>query len=114
MALDRKTKKVFAQPWHAQAFAMAFKLQEQGLFTRDEWTEAFGEEIARAPGSKDPCNSSASTEETYYLQWLTTLERLIITKGLLTEAELGERKSAWDRAARSTPHGQPIELDPAT
>jgi hypothetical protein len=26
--------------------------------------------------------------------------------------ELAERKRDWAEAARSTPHGQPIELDP--
>jgi len=33
---------VFAEPWHAQAFALAVRLSELGHFTWKEWAEALG------------------------------------------------------------------------
>src|SRR5438445_470344 len=46
----------------------------------------------------------------YYYFWLAALERLVADKRLVLEGELAARKDEWDRAARATPHGQPIEL----
>ena len=96
---------VFAAPWEAQAFAMAVKLNEAGIFTWSEWAEALGAELHGAP------------ERPYYESWLAALERLSLAKGLLTETERLARVEAWDRGAKATPHGQPIELirsSPAT
>jgi hypothetical protein len=42
--------------------------------------------------------------------WLAALERLAADKGLVLPGELAVRRDEWDRAARATPHGQPIEL----
>src|ERR1700760_1807545 len=36
---------VFAEPWQAQAFALALKLSEQGHFTWKEWAEALAAEL---------------------------------------------------------------------
>ena len=36
---------VFAEPWEAQAFAMAVKLNEAGVFTWGEWAETLGAEL---------------------------------------------------------------------
>ncbi len=95
---------VFAEPWQAQAFAMAVRLHEQGHFTWPQWAEALSAEIAAA-GPTD------TTE--YYEHWLTTLEHIVTATRLLSAAELAERRDAWRRAAEATPHGQPIELDAA-
>ena len=89
----------FAEPWQAQAFAMAVKLNEQGLFTWSEWAAALGAEIAHHP------------KLSYYECWLAALEELSERKGLLSEAERLARSALWDQAARATPHGQPIELN---
>jgi len=88
----------FAEPWEAQAFAMAVKLQEQGLFTSVEWAEALGTALRLEP------------HRSYYESWLAALETLVSQKGAMTKAERLARIAAWDRAARATPHGQPIEL----
>ncbi|WP_246479569.1 nitrile hydratase accessory protein [Kaustia mangrovi] len=93
---------VFAEPWQAQAFAMAVELHARGLFTWPEWAATLAEEIARA-GPED-------TGRDYYLHWLAALERMVAAKGAATGGELAERKAAWDRAARATPHGEPIVL----
>jgi len=96
---------VFAEPWQAQAFAMAVRLHEQGLFTWTEWAAALSREIKAARESGDP-----DLGDTYYDHWLRALERLAAHKGVVSERDLRERYDAWDRAARATPHGEPIVL----
>lgn len=89
---------VFAEPWEAQAFAMAVKLNEAGVFGWNEWAETLGAELKAQP------------QRPYYESWLAALERLVQAKGVMSEAERLARVEAWDRAARATPHGQQIEL----
>ena len=96
---------VFREPWEAQAFALAVELHAAGLFGWDEWAAALGRAITAAQAAGDP-----DTGETYYRHWLAALETLVAEKGALTPQELEERRAAWDRAARATPHGQPIVL----
>lgn len=94
----------FREPWEARAFALAVRLHERGVFTWREWTEALGAEIARAgaaPGDRG---------EHYYRHWLAALERLTREKRVVGVAELAERRAAWARAVRATPHGKPILL----
>jgi nitrile hydratase accessory protein len=99
---------VFREPWEAQAFALAVALEERGLFTWSEWAATLGEEIRRAQAAGDP-----DTGETYYRHWLATLERLVDEKGATDAGALARYQRAWARAAARTPHGKPIELDPA-
>lgn len=94
---------VFGEPWQAQAFAMAVTLNAHGHFTWGEWAERLGEELK----TQDP---GRPTDSTYYHAWLSALEALIAEKGLVGSGELASRKQAWDRAARATPHGEPIVL----
>ena len=96
---------VFREPWEAQAFAMALVLHERGVFTWNEWAETLGAEIKRAQAAGDP-----DTGETYYHQWLATLERLVAKKGVATSDLLHRYRDAWDHAADRTPHGKPIVL----
>ena len=100
---------VFAEPWQAQAFALAVKLVEQGQFTWKEWTETLGEELQSASNRGEPDDGSH-----YYEHWLATLERLVTAKGLTDSVALLARKQAWAEAYRHTPHGKPIELVPRT
>jgi nitrile hydratase accessory protein len=96
---------VFAEPWQAQAFALAVKLSEQGLFTLNEWAETLGAELKAAADRGEPDDGSH-----YYEHWLAALERLVTAKGLLDRAALDQRKEAWAYAYRNTPHGKPVEL----
>jgi nitrile hydratase accessory protein len=96
---------VFAEPWQAQAFAMAVRLSEQGHFTWKEWAAALADELKAAAGRGEPDDGSR-----YYEYWLATLERLVTAKGLTDPAALLARKEAWAEAYRHTPHGKPIEL----
>ena len=96
---------VFREPWEAQAFAMALTLHERGVFTWPEWAEALGAEIKRAQAAGDP-----DSGETYYLHWLSALEKLVAEKGVTTTETLHRYRDAWEHACDRTPHGQPIEL----
>ena len=84
---------------------MAVALHERGAFTWTEWAAALAVEIKAAQAAGDP-----DTGETYYHHWLAALEKLVAAKSLTSDAELAVRRDQWDRAARATPHGQPIEL----
>jgi len=99
---------VFRAPWEAQAFAMAVALHERGAFEWKEWAETLAEVIADVKA-----RGEADTGEEYYRHWLTALERIATRKGFVTDALLARRHDEWDQAARRTPHGQPIELQPS-
>lgn len=99
---------VFREPWEAQAFAITLKLHQQGRFTWPEWARYLNKEIEKAKERGDP-----DLGDTYYHHWLAALESICVDKGITSENALAERKSSWDRAARATPHGEPIELDRA-
>ena len=88
---------VFAAPWEAQAFAMAVKLHEKGVFTWPEWAAAISAEIK-------------SADRPYYEHWLAALETLVESKSVMSRSERAARIMAWDEAARHTPHGHPIVL----
>jgi nitrile hydratase accessory protein len=96
---------VFAEPWQAQAFALAVKLSEQGHFTWKEWAAALAEELKAAADRGEPDDGSH-----YYEHWLATLERLVTARGLSDTEALHARKEAWADAYRHTPHGKPVEL----
>jgi len=92
---------IFAEPWQAQAFALALKLHEGGAFTWVEWAEALSEALAR-----DPTDDGSR----YYEHWVAALERLATGRSLATQDELARRKAAWKAAYLRTPHGRPVEL----
>jgi len=96
---------VFRAPWEAQAFGMTVALHERGCFTWKEWAARLADEIATAKTRGEVDDGSR-----YYDHWLATLEKLVAEKRLVLTDELLMRKDEWDRAARATPHGQPIVL----
>jgi nitrile hydratase accessory protein len=96
---------VFRAPWEAQAFAMAVKLHEAGHFTWTEWAARLSAEIAAAAARGEDGDGSR-----YYHHWLSALEKIAAEKGLVSARDLATRREEWERAARETPHGKPIEL----
>ena len=96
---------VFAEPWEAQAFALAVRLSAQGHFTWKEWANALAGELKAAADRGEPDDGSH-----YYEHWLAALESLVTAKNLADPAALLERKEAWADAYRHTPHGKPVEL----
>ena len=91
---------VFAEPWEAQAFAMAVHLHQAGAFTWAEWAAALTQQL-----KSDPDDRSA-----YYEHWLHALESLVTARGLAGPDALRDTKHAWADAYRRTPHGKPVEL----
>jgi nitrile hydratase accessory protein len=97
---------VFAEPWQAQAFALAVRLSAQGHFTWKEWAAALAAELKASAARGEPDDGSH-----YYHCWLTALERLVVAKRLSDPATLLARREAWADAYRRTPHGKPVELE---
>lgn len=104
MSLD-DCRPVFQHAWEAQAFAIVQALQDAGLFTKIEWSNALGHAIAMAGAQGD-----ADTGETYYLHWLAALEGLVVSKGVAGTDQLSRYHRAWAHATHRTPHGAPAEL----
>src|SRR5262245_51833039 len=74
---------IFAEPWQAQAFALAVRLSEQGHFSWKEWAATLAAELQAAVDRGEPDDGSH-----YYEHWLAALERLVNLKGLTDSAEL--------------------------
>jgi nitrile hydratase accessory protein len=102
---DNEDGQLFQQPWQAQAFGLLVHLHQRGVFAWDDWVRVFSAEIAAHPAAADEDANTA-----YYRQWLAALETLVVGKGLATPEEIVDRKEAWRRAYRNTPHGQPVDL----
>src|SRR5260370_24874987 len=62
---------VFAEPWQAQAFALAVRLSEQGYFTWKEWAAALAAELKATPDRGEPDDGSR-----YYPHLLAAPHRL--------------------------------------
>jgi len=99
---------VFAEPWQAQAFALAVRLSEAGFFTWQEWAH----ELAAVFRESATCELRSDGSH-YYDHWLLALERMCVSKGLTNATALHERRIAWADAYRRTPHGRPVELPDA-
>ena len=96
---------VFAEPWQAQAFALAVTLSDRGYFTWKEWAGELAATLRAAADRGEPDDGSR-----YYEYWLATLERVVMAKGLADHAMIVARKDAWAAAYRNTPHGTPVVL----
>ncbi|MDE1567025.1 nitrile hydratase accessory protein [Aquabacter sp. P-9] len=90
---------VFSAPWEAQVFAMVVALHSSGLFTWSEWAARLGAAATRGDGATD------------YNAWLAALEGLLVERAVTTHGALASWQTAWDHAARATPHGKPIIVD---
>ncbi len=95
----KQPEKPFAAPWEAQVFALTVKLNEKGVFTWGDWAKTLGAELHAVP------------ERPYYESWLAALEKITQSAAVMSEPERLARIAAWDRAAKATPHGQPILLE---
>lgn len=96
---------VFAEPWHAQVLAIADSMVKAGHFPAADWAEALGAELCAAEA-----RGEADTADTYYRAALAALERLSATHADIPAEAQQDRKAAWERAYRNTPHGEPVLL----
>jgi len=94
---------VFAEPWQAQAFALAVALHQRGVFTWSEWAAQLSTEVARPGAAQDGSD--------YYQHWLAALEHLLEAKGVAGPDVIEALSASWQRAAHATPHGKPIKLE---
>lgn len=94
---------VFREPWEAQAFALTVTLNENGLFTWSEWAGFLSAELHSTSALADGSD--------YYIHWLSALQKLILSKNIAAAGNIEQLTISWQRAARATPHGQPILLE---
>ena len=96
---------IFAEPWNAQALAMADLLIKSGRISPSDWASCLGAEIAAAHAAGHPDNS-----DTYYQAALSALEHLLVAQGRVSRQELEQRQEDWEHAYLATPHGKPVNL----
>ncbi|MHA6262677.1 nitrile hydratase accessory protein [Arenibacterium sp. CAU 1754] len=96
---------VFAEPWHAQVFALTVHLNESGRFTWPDWAARFGATLA-----KHGLNRDLDGGDDYFNAWLETLENLLAEEGCAGMDEAAQMRAAWERAYLTTPHGEPVKL----
>lgn len=96
---------VFAEPWHAQVFALTVHLNESGCFQWREWVERFSATLKRHGLARD-LDGGAD----YFNAWLETLEGFLAETGRAAPGEVSQMCAAWEQAYLSTPHGDPVRL----
>lgn len=96
---------VFAEPWHAQLFALTVHLNESGQLDWPDWAARFGATLARHGLARD-----LDGGDDYFKAWLETLETFLAEGGVADPAEAARVKHAWEHAYLETPHGQPVHL----
>jgi nitrile hydratase accessory protein len=85
---------VFDAPWESRAFGMAVALQGQGTYSWQEFSDLLPDEIAAANhGSSTDRVLPVATDvdTTYYEYWLSSLEKLLMEKGVVSNEELDAR-----------------------
>lgn len=95
----------FAEPWHAQLFALTVHLNETGRFSWPDWAARFSDTLARHGARAD-----LDGGDDYFHAWLETLEMLLGEDGTTSPAETETFRAAWEKAYLSTPHGAPVHL----
>lgn len=94
----------FDAPWQAQAFALTVHLSKLGVFSWSEWADYLSAALRR----EQPAMAHSNAD--YYRCWLIALGEILATKGHAPVDDVALLTQAWQRAARATPHGTPIDL----
>ncbi|MEM7538881.1 MAG: nitrile hydratase accessory protein [Chloroflexota bacterium] len=99
IALPRKNGElVFDAPWEARAFGLAVALNEQGLYEWTEFSHGLAHQIRET--EQPPQNVVSEDAADYYSHWLSSLEQLVLGKGLMSQNEL----EAWIKEVAQTFH----------
>ncbi|MEX0276874.1 MAG: nitrile hydratase accessory protein [Ruegeria sp.] len=96
---------VFAEPWHAQVFAVTVALNEAGRFDWPDWATRFSATLKRQGLERD-----LDGGDDYFNAWLETLEGFLAESGDALPADLETTRDAWEAAYLTTPHGRPVRL----
>ena len=107
-AIQPSPEKAFDAPWHAEVFALAVHLNENGYFDWLEWAGRFGENLAAAKTFKIGMGQRLNGSDDYYQIWLQTLIELMQEKGLVDAEILASTKAQCRDAYLQTPHGKPV------
>lgn len=103
--MSARPEPVFAEPWHAQLFALTVHLNETGRFAWPDWAARFGATLLRHGLSRE-----LDGGDDYFNAWLETLEGLLAEDDSAGVEEAAELAEAWRAAYLSTPHGAPVKL----
>ncbi|MGI9370424.1 MAG: nitrile hydratase accessory protein [Ruegeria sp.] len=96
---------VFAEPWHAQVFAVTVALNEAGRFDWPDWAERFSKTLKRHGLDRE-----LDGGDDYFHAWLETLELLLAEQGDAAPGDVSNMRNAWEDAYLTTPHGKPVRL----
>ena len=103
--MSARPEPVFAEPWHAQLFALTVHLNETGRFAWPDWAARFGATLARHGLSRE-----LDGGDDYFKAWLETLEGLLAEDDSAGAKDAAELTEAWRAAYLRTPHGAPVKL----
>ncbi len=81
---------IFAAPWEAKAFAIIVKLAQDGHFSWADWVACFSREVAAATAAAERGEPAPS----YYEQWLTAAETLLVERRLTSREQLLAKRFA--------------------
>ena len=89
----------FAEPWQAEAYAMAQTLIESGRIAASEWPSVFGAALRKAAG-----RGEADTSEAYYAALVEALMSVLVARG---RARGGRDRAPCRGLARRIPQNAP-------
>jgi len=98
-------KKVFDEPWQAQALANADTMVRTERFTATEWREALGAALSESESKGAP-----DAFESYYSAGVVALERLCEARGGISRDDRAARRAAHEAAHLRSPHRQTFQI----
>lgn len=100
-ALPRKNGElVFQSPWESKTFGLAVALHEEGVYDWDEFRKALIDEIKKWNSNHDENDEKWS----YYERWLSSLEEILVKKGVFSKKELDQRTEEFEKGLRDDNH----------
>lgn len=106
--LPEAAEPVFTAPWQARAFALTVQLNDSGLLPWSTWAGVFSRHLGKVQPHGQ--NAVEAGDDSYYRAWLSALQEVLQSLGIVGYDEVDSVAEAWQAAARATPHGKPIEL----
>ena len=92
-ALPRRNGELtFEALWEGRVFGMAAALNDQGTYPWRDFRDQLVEEIAAADASGSPSS--------YYERFLNAFEKLVLSRGLVSQQELDARTAEYAAAER--------------
>jgi nitrile hydratase accessory protein len=97
---------VFNAPWESRAFGMAAALAEEQVFAWPDFQAGLIAAIAEWEATSDEPYD-------YYERWLTTLERLVASRDLVSVTDLDERMAVYQHRPAGHDHDADHDHDHA-